>query len=106
MASAEGVAPGAGGAERVVDQLEDLIPIAVVIAAGCERCAQNMVRRALMQGVGRASIRRTLGIVAHMQRLACFEEALGAEAVARMVKPILAAKRALGEDGCEQGCCG
>ncbi|MCK5438812.1 MAG: carboxymuconolactone decarboxylase family protein [Gemmatimonadetes bacterium] len=75
--------------------LEDLIPIAVVIAAGCEPCAEKMVRRALGQGSTPKDIRKTLGLVAHMQNLDCLAENVGRAALARMEKPLAAGKRTL-----------
>ncbi len=75
--------------------LNDLVPIAVVIAAGCEPCAEKMVRRALEQGASRERIGHVLRIVSSMQKLDCFARALGTEAVMRMEKPLLAAERTL-----------
>lgn len=75
--------------------LENLIPIAVVIAAGCEPCAEKMVRRALDQGSATKDIRKTLGLVAHMQDLDCLAENVGPAALARMEKPLAAGKRTL-----------
>ena len=76
-------------------RLEDLIPIAVVIAAGCESCAVKMVTQALAQGSSLRHIKKTLGIVAHMQKLDCLAEAVGEEVVARMEKPLAAGKKTL-----------
>lgn len=76
-------------------RLEDLIPIAVVIAAGCETCAQRMIQRALQQGSTKPLIKRTLGIVAHLRTLDCFAQAVGPEVVARMKGPLQAGERAL-----------
>ncbi len=75
--------------------LENLIPIAVVIAAGCEPCAEKMVRRALDQGNAVKDIRKTLSLVAHMQNLECLAENVGPTVVARMEKPLAAGKRSL-----------
>jgi alkylhydroperoxidase/carboxymuconolactone decarboxylase family protein YurZ len=75
--------------------LENLIPIAVVIAAGCEPCAEKMVRRALERGSAAQDIRKTLGLVAHMQDLDCLAENVGPAALARMEKPLAAGKRTL-----------
>ena len=76
-------------------RLEDLIPIAVVIAAGCESCAVKMVTQALAQGSSWRHIQKTLGIVDHMQKLDCLAEAVGEEVVARMEKPLAAGKKTL-----------
>lgn len=75
--------------------LEDLIPIAVVIAAGCESCAEKMVTRALEQGSSWQDVQKTLGIVAHMQKLECLTQAVGEDVVARMEKPLAAGKKTL-----------
>jgi alkylhydroperoxidase/carboxymuconolactone decarboxylase family protein YurZ len=87
---------------------ENLIPIAVVIAAGCEPCAERMVERALRQGTPRHLIERTLGIVARLHSADCLADAVGAEVVARMDKPLEAARRTLREQapaGKEPQCC-
>jgi len=75
--------------------LEDLISIAVVIAAGCERCADRMVSRALQRGSPKASIARTLEIVGRLRALDCLLEAVGPEVIARMERPLQAAQMAL-----------
>jgi hypothetical protein len=76
-------------------RLEDLIPIAVVIAAGCERCAERMVGAALAHGVPGPDIERTLGIVAHLHSRDCFAQAVGPEVVARMARPLAAGRKCL-----------
>lgn len=76
-------------------KLQDLIPIAMVIAGGCETCAEKMVARALEQGSSWQDVDKTLRIVAGMQRLDCFAKAVGAEVVARMDKPLAAGHRSL-----------
>jgi len=78
-------------------RLQDLIPIAMVIAAGCEPCAEKMVNRALKEGSSWQDIEKTLRIVASMQSLDCFAKAVGPEAVARMGKPLAAGRRTLQE---------
>lgn len=94
--------------ERAPSRLEDLIPIAAVIAAGCESCAQKMVERALRQGTPRPLIRQTLGIVGNLRRRDCFSKAVGPEVIARMEKPLEAGRQTLRDaespepDG---GCC-
>lgn len=77
--------------------LENLIPIALVIAAGCESCAEKMVARALEQGSPRRHVQKTLQVIAKMQKLDCFAQAVGPEAVARMRKPLAAGQRFLHE---------
>ena len=90
-------------------RLEDVIPIAVVIAAGCESCTQSMVERALNQGTPAQIVRRTLGIVARLRSTGCFVQAVGPEVIARMEKPLQAGRRTLLESGFspkEPTCCG
>jgi AhpD family alkylhydroperoxidase len=76
-------------------KLQDLIPIAVVIAAGCQSCAEKMVNRALEMGSSREHIQKTIQIVAHLQKLDCLVEAIGPEGIARMEKPLAAANATL-----------
>jgi len=102
-----GQEPGSG--QPATPRLEDLIPIAVVIAAGCEGCADRMVRRAVQNGSPKALIERTLGIVAYFRSADCLAQAVGREVTARMEKPIEAGRKALREldPQAEQGpCCG
>jgi hypothetical protein len=90
-------------------RLEDVIPIAVVIAAGCESCTESMVERALNQGTPAQLVRRTLGIVARLRSTDCFVQAVGPEVIARMEKPLQAGRRALLGSGLstrEPTCCG
>jgi len=76
-------------------KLQDLIHIAVAIAAGCESCAEAAVTRALNQGSSPRHIEETLRIVTHMQNLECFIQAVGPDVVARMEKPSSVAARTL-----------
>lgn len=78
-------------------RLEDLIPIAVVIAAGCEPCAVRMVERALQQGSSERQIQKVLSIVAYLQKQDCLTGAVGSETLARMGKPLARARRTLEE---------
>jgi alkylhydroperoxidase/carboxymuconolactone decarboxylase family protein YurZ len=90
-------------------RLEEVIPIAVVIAAGCERCAERMVERALSQGTPGYLVGRTLGIVARVRSTECIVQAVGPEVIARIEKALRAARRALLESGLstkERKCCG
>jgi alkylhydroperoxidase/carboxymuconolactone decarboxylase family protein YurZ len=77
-------------------RLEDLVPIAVVIAAGCETCAERMVARALEQGSPVRHIRKVLAVVAQLRGSDCFAQAVGLEAVAKMDLPLAAGRRTLG----------
>jgi hypothetical protein len=86
-----------GRVERMDVQsiLEDVILIGVVIAAGCERCTERAVGRALSQGVPDVLIRRTLRVVAGIRSQKCFGQAVGPEVVAHMEKPLEAGWQAL-----------
>jgi hypothetical protein len=75
--------------------LEDLIPLAIVIAGGCEPCAEKAVTRALEQGASRRHIQKTLDIIAKVRKLDCFAKAIGPDAVARMERPLAAGRRTL-----------
>ena len=77
-----------GTTANTTDHLEALIPIAVVIAAGCEPCARSMTERALTAGTPRRAIRRVLKMVDHMHRQECLAQNAGAEAMARMARPL------------------
>jgi hypothetical protein len=76
-------------------RLEDLIPIAVVIAAGCEPCARRMVERAIAAGSSPRDIRRTVAIVSQLSRQDCIQRAVGSEVVRRMGKPLAMATATL-----------
>jgi alkylhydroperoxidase/carboxymuconolactone decarboxylase family protein YurZ len=78
-----------------VGQVENLIPIGVLTVLGCEKCAAEAVRWALQQGSTFADIERTLQTVAAMQKLDCFKNQFGPDAVSRLEKPLAAAKEAL-----------
>lgn len=80
---------------RSKGSLQNLIPIAVVVAGGCERCAEKMVTQALAQGGSWEEIDETLRILADMQKRQCVSQALGAEVVNRMEKPLAAGRRTL-----------
>ena len=77
--------------------LEDLVPIALVIAAGCESCAENAVARALEHGTPWRHIQKALQIIAKMQKLDCFAKAVGPDVIARMERPLAAGGRTLRE---------
>ncbi len=82
---------------RSKGNLQNLIPIAVVVTGGCEPCAEKMVRQALAQGSPWQDVEATLRILADMQKRQCVIDALGAETVARMEKPLAAGRRTLQE---------
>ncbi len=80
---------------RSKGNLQNLIPIAVVVVGGCEPCAEKMVTQALAQGSSWQDVDETLRILAHMQRQPCVIQALGADTVARMEKPLAAGRGTL-----------
>ncbi len=75
--------------------IQNLIPIAVVVVGGCEPCAEKMVSQALAQGSSWEEVDETLAILAAMQKRPCVIQALGAETIARMEKPLAAGRRTL-----------
>lgn len=75
--------------------IENLIPIAVVTAAGCETCAEKAVARALAQGSPARDIDRTLAVISVMRGRGCFVQAVGPEVASRMERPLAAARRTL-----------
>ena len=77
------------------DHLESLIPLAVVVALGCECCARRMTERALEAGTPERVLRRVLKTINHMHELDCLTENVGADVVDRMTKPLQAATAAL-----------
>lgn len=80
---------------RSKGNFQNLIPIAVVVVGGCEPCAEKMVTQALAQGSSWQEVDETLRILAHMQRQTCVIQALGADTVARMQKPLAAGRSTL-----------
>jgi hypothetical protein len=79
------------------EKLEDLIPIAVVIAGGCESCAEGMVRRAVEAGSAPRHILRTIAIVADLHERECFRKNIAPEVVERMKGPLARARKILDE---------
>lgn len=67
----------------------------MAIVCGCESCAEKIVERALHEGSSYQEIEKTLRIIAGMQKLGCFANAVGPEVVSRMDKPLEAGRRAL-----------
>ena len=80
---------------RSKGNLQNLVPIAVVIVGGCEPCAEKMVTQALAQGSSWQDIDETLHILADMQKRQCVIQALGPETIARMEKPLAAGRKTL-----------
>ena len=85
-----------------VGRIENLIPIGVLAALGCEKCAGEAVAWALQQGSSAGDIERALRTVAAMQGLDCFKQQFGADAAARLEKPLAAARKAL-QQAMDQG---
>lgn len=83
---------------RSKGNLENLIPIAVVIVGGCEPCAEKMVKQALSQGSSWQDVDQTLRILTDMQKRECVAKALGPDVVARMEKPLAAGRKTLQQD--------
>jgi hypothetical protein len=80
---------------RSKGNLQNLLPIAVVVVGGCEPCAEKMVTQALAQGSSWQDVDEVLRILADMQKRQCVIEALGTDVVARMEKPLAAGRRTL-----------
>jgi hypothetical protein len=91
---------------RKSGDLQNLIPIAVVVVGGCEPCAEKMVAQALAQGSSWQDVDETLRILADMQKRSCVAKALGADTVARMEKPLAAGRSALERASAAVGGCG
>jgi carboxymuconolactone decarboxylase family protein len=80
---------------RSKGNLQNLIPIAVVVVGGCEPCAEKMVKQALAQGSSWQDVDETLRILDDMQKRQCVIQALGPETITRMEKPLAAGRRTL-----------
>jgi hypothetical protein len=94
---------------RKSSDLQNLIPIAVVVVGGCEPCAEKMVTAALAQGSSWQDVDMTLRILADMQKRSCVAQSLGADTIARMEKPLAAGRRTLDQakrDGAASAACG
>ena len=81
----------------LVGRIENLIPIAVLTALGCEKCASEAVAWALQQDSSPDDVDRALRAVAQMQTLACFKQQFGQDTAARLEKPLAAARKVLQE---------
>ena len=88
---------GDAPAKDVPPKLEDLIPIAVVITAGCEGCAERNVRRAIEAGSVPRHVLRTIAIVADLRERECFRANIAPEVVERMKGPLERARKTLDE---------
>ena len=87
--------------------LEDLIPLAAVIGAGCEPCSERWVGRALLREDARPLVERTLAILAGVSAAKCFADAVGPERVDRMKRSLRAGRMALDRRRTEETkCCG
>jgi len=78
-----------------VGKIENLIPIGVLAALGCEKCAGEAVRWALEQGSSVEDVSRTLTVLTSMQKLDCFKQQFGDDAPPRLDKALVAARQAL-----------
>jgi alkylhydroperoxidase/carboxymuconolactone decarboxylase family protein YurZ len=94
---------------RSKGNLQNLVPIAVVVVGGCETCAEKMVKQALAQGSSWQDVDETLRILADMRKRECVIQSLGQEVVSRMEKPLAAGRRTLQQATAAQaaaGACG
>jgi Carboxymuconolactone decarboxylase family len=80
---------------RSKGNLQNLIPIAVVVVGGCEPCAEKMVKQALAQGSSWEDVDETLRILADMQKRQCVIQALGPDTISRIERPLAAGRRTL-----------
>jgi hypothetical protein len=94
MRSAEQASHKRPASESAGVELETLIPIAVVIGAGCETCAGSLVLRARRRGTPEALIARALRIVARVGAVECLARAVGPEVVRRLRRSLHAGERA------------
>jgi hypothetical protein len=78
-----------------VGRIENLMPIGVLAALGCEKCAGEAVAWAVEQGSSTEDVERALRTLAAMQTLDCFKQQFGADAAARFEKPLAAARKVL-----------
>ena len=93
--------------KAVLPALEDLVPLAAVIGAGCEPCAERMVARALERDDAKPFVARTLAILAGVSAAKCFAEAVGPETVERMKRSLRAGRNALDRPATGRTtCCG
>ena len=95
MASKKAAIPRAADRNQQQPKLNNLIPVAVAIACGCEHCVESAVMRALRRGSPRQDLKETLQIVAYMLNLECLTANAGADAVVRMRDALDAATAAL-----------
>ncbi len=89
--------------------LEDLVPLAAVIGAGCEPCAVKMVERAVHHRCPKPSLQLTLRILAELSAGKCLATAVGPEVVDRMQRALRAGREALDRRRAPQegpACCG
>ena len=76
-------------------RIENLIPVSILIALGCEGCAEKAVQWALAQGSSPEDVDAALRTVAVLQKLDCFNRQFGADVASRLEKPLAAARKAL-----------
>lgn len=75
-------------------RLEELIPVAVVIGAGCEPGAENLVRRALWRAGSKPAVELTLGLVSPVASHECLRDAVGPATFERVKRALRAGRRA------------
>jgi len=76
-------------------RIENLMPVGMLIALGCEACAAEAVQYALAQGSTPEDLEHALRTVEVVHKLGCFTEKFGPDAAARMERPLAAAWNAL-----------
>lgn len=74
--------------------IENLVPIGVAAALGCEPCTEEAVRRALAQGSSVEEVERALRVLGAVRKMDCFNRSFP-EAVARMEKPLAAGEKVI-----------
>jgi hypothetical protein len=80
-----------------VGRIENIMPIGVLAALGCETCAGEAVSWALQQGSSTDDVDRALRTVAAMPKLDCFKRQFGPDAAARVEKALAAARTVLAQ---------
>jgi hypothetical protein len=76
-------------------RIENLIPMSMLIALGCDTCTEKAVQYALSQGSSPGDVDAALRTIAVVQKLDCFNHQFGGDAAARLEKPLAAARKAL-----------
>jgi hypothetical protein len=109
MTPAETTTQRTQASDLAAGPLDDLIPVAVAVAAGCERCTERAIHRALERGNPHPAVARTLAIVSHIRGRDCFADAVGPQVIARMEGPLRTGEKTLDAAkpaAAEPRCCG